>query len=370
MFGRNKSVVTTFVGILTLQMDRIEGWNNSHRRHHPSVSFGYTPRNLHHEHDDDHLMSTMTTTTTRSIDAVHGPLQQHTTRRNGFKTSLFSKTNIEEDEGSDEIVDLTSTPIMTVSQGLVTTLTNLVNMWSSATRTNAIVPSSSMSSSPTTTDPGLKENSSASSMPMSLLSPPQTVEELHLRLQEDYTEKNYLWTGQLDFSCFASQCTFTDPTISFVGVDTFYTNTQNLIPWVEALVTDSESRLLDSMVTDEYIHTRWNMIGTLNGFFWRPQINVIGQTKFWFQSTKRTPTTTTMAAFSSMDGGSSRDDETFLQIYKYDEKWEIPAYQALLQLITPAGTFPNSSIGTTTTTPSSSSSASCSTSILQESTLW
>jgi hypothetical protein len=151
--------------------------------------------------------------------------------------------------------------------------------------------------------------------------PPTTVEELSARIRGDYVENNYLWTGQLDLQCFDPSCKFTDPTLSFEGTDTFLRNTQNLVPLVERFVQNYQSILLDIQTTPEYIETRWNMVGELNTLLWKPKIDVIGQTKFWFR--KEEP-------------GDS------LQIYEYDEKWEVPAYQALLQLVTPAGTFPNS----------------------------
>ena len=86
-----------------------------------------------------------------------------------------------------------------------------------------------------------------------------------------------------------------------------------------------------------YVQTRWNMVGDLPGLFWKPQINVIGRTKFWFRTTTTTNTTTTLSSSLS----TSPQAAILLQVYEYDEEWEIPAYQALLQLVTPAGTFPN-----------------------------
>ena len=117
---------------------------------------------------------------------------------------------------------------------------------------------------------------------------------------------------------FENNCRFTDPTLSFEGTDTFVKNTQNLVPLVNAYVENYQSKLLDIQLEDEFVETRWNMVGELNGLFWKPKIDVIGRTKFWFRK------------------------DTNL-VYFYDERWEIPAYKALLQLVTPAGTFPNTS---------------------------
>lgn len=160
--------------------------------------------------------------------------------------------------------------------------------------------------------------------------PPTSPEELLNRIKLEYTQNNYLWTGNIDTSSFVSNCTFTDPTLSFVGVDKYVTNVGNLVPIVEyALGTEqiSNSTLLDiALYKDKgYIQTRWNMIGELNALFWKPKIDVIGQTKFWYQEKE----------VVDNNYGSA----PAVQVYFYDEEWEIPAGLALLQLITPAGTI-------------------------------
>ncbi|KAL3785714.1 hypothetical protein ACHAW5_004542 [Stephanodiscus triporus] len=77
---------------------------------------------------------------------------------------------------------------------------------------------------------------------------------------------------------------------------------------------------------EKYIETRWNMIGELNNLFWKPKIDVIGRTKFWYQEISH-----------------EKDDviESAFQVYFYDEMWEIPAGLALLQLVTKAETIAN-----------------------------
>ena len=154
---------------------------------------------------------------------------------------------------------------------------------------------------------------------------PTSPQELLSRIRDDYTENNYLWTGKLDTSAFVSDCTFTDPTLSFVGVDKFVSNMGNLVPIVEYLLGDeklSRSELLNIALNEEggYIETRWNMVGELNRLFWRPKIDVIGKTKFWYKEV---------------------GEESAVQVYFYDEMWEIPAGRALLQLVTKAGTIAN-----------------------------
>ena len=144
---------------------------------------------------------------------------------------------------------------------------------------------------------------------------PRSPSELATRIRKDYVVRNYLWTGDIDLACFDENCQFTDPTISFTSRDTFVRNTQNLKVLVDKIATRTRSELLDITVNDDYMESRWNMVGDLTGLFWKPRIDVIGRTKFWYKTDE--------------DGG--------VTVYFYDESWEIPAREALLQLITPAG---------------------------------
>jgi hypothetical protein len=186
------------------------------------------------------------------------------------------------------------------SKGVVSSLTNLVNAFS------RIEP-------PMNTDTLQKYL-------------PRSPEELLRRIREDYTQKNYLWTGDIDLTAFDNECTFTDPTLSFIGTDVFVRNIQNLRPIVDALVPPGEcsSVLLDIQLNKKegYVQTRWNMVGNLQRLPWKPRIDVIGRTKFWYR----------------------KDAKRRFRVVFYDEEWEIPAAQALLQLVTPPGTIPNTSI--------------------------
>ena len=117
-----------------------------------------------------------------------------------------------------------------------------------------------------------------------------------------------------------------------MGVDNYVKNVGNLVPIINYLLGEkncSRSDLLDITlnVDDNYIQTRWNMVGELDKLFWKPKIDVIGRTKFWYQTSY----------------GRAKDDaeEAMCQVYFYDEKWEIPAGLALLQLVTKAGTINN-----------------------------
>jgi len=66
------------------------------------------------------------------------------------------------------------------------------------------------------------------------------------------------------------------------------------------------------------------MIGGLSALPWKPEIDVIGRTKFWYRKV------------NNDENGDGLDG---FRVYFYDEKWEMPASKALLQLVTPAGTI-------------------------------
>lgn len=276
-----------------------------------------------------------------------------------YPSSSF-RLHVDSKYGENLVVETTTTTPSTssslsfddtdgASKGIVSTLTNIVNSWSGGRG------SSSGKSSGDDDDDDDHENVSATTeQPSSIIAnadsvvavaslhpPPSSPQELLERLRKDYVERNYLWTGDLDLACFQSNCTFTDPTLTFVGTDTFATNTQNLVPLVETFVEQYESKLLSIELREQnneeksgfYVQTRWNMVGSLTAspwIFWKPKIDVIGRTKFWFRG-------------SSLPSLQQRQQKQYYQVYFYDEEWEIPAYQALLQLITPAGTFGNTS---------------------------
>jgi len=150
--------------------------------------------------------------------------------------------------------------------------------------------------------------------------PPGSPQELLERIRDDYVVNNYLWTGDIDLAAFEEDCQFTDPTLTFTGRDKFVSNVSNLRPIVDALIEPGgcASRLLDISLNEEegYVQSRWNMVGDLTGLPWKPRIDVIGRTKFWY---------------------NGQDGSEGVRVRFYDEEWEIPAYKALLQLVTKAG---------------------------------
>lgn len=156
---------------------------------------------------------------------------------------------------------------------------------------------------------------------------PSTPVELLRSIESDYIKNNYLWTGDIYLPAFESDCKFTDPTLSFIGLDTYVTNIQNLKPILNFVLGSSdynncESKLLSIELneSERYIETRWNMIGRLEGLFWKPTIDVIGRTKFWFRTT------------SIKENDSN---ECMFKVFFYDESWEMSTAKALMQILTP-----------------------------------
>jgi len=240
-------------------------------------------------------------------------------RRHNEKRGLRVRTQHQDDDASagDASSDLDSgssyQSSASLTKGIVSSLTSL---------TNSIISQS---------DDELEKTTPAYS---SSRGKPTSPQELLSRIRNEYTQNNYLWTGNLDTSSFVANCTFTDPTLSFVGVDKYIENVGNLVPVVDYLLGEenpiSRSDLLDISLNEEekYIETRWNMVGELNRLLWKPKIDVIGRTKFWYQE-------------EEVGEGGRESKTTAFQVYFYDEMWEIPAGLALLQLVTKAGTIAN-----------------------------
>lgn len=162
--------------------------------------------------------------------------------------------------------------------------------------------------------------------------PPSSPMQLLEKIKEDYVVRNYLWTGDICLPAFEKDCRFTDPTLSFAGRDKFVSNVQNLRPILDVLMerandensASCKSDLLDISLNEKegYIQSRWNMVGKLGRLPWKPKIDVIGYTKFWYREVEYE---------NNIEGKSGKG----VRIYFYDEAWEIPAGKALLQLITP-----------------------------------
>jgi len=135
--------------------------------------------------------------------------------------------------------------------------------------------------------------------------PPSTPTLLLESIRDDYQIRNYLWTGDVELGCYENECKFTDPTISFEGKEQYVKNIQNLRPIIDALIEPGECQSdllrIDLNDSENYVQTRWKMVGNLSRLPWKPNIDVIGRTKFWY-----------------------RDVDNGVRVYFYDEEWEIP----------------------------------------------
>ena len=183
------------------------------------------------------------------------------------------------------------------SKGLVSALTNLINQFA--------------------------PSSSPNSVSAALGPPPTSPAEVMERIQADYVDRNCLWTGDLDMASFTPDCICQDPTIRFEGRDTFVTNVQNIRKISDALLGPCRSELINISLQEDnsYVETRWRMVGLLQGLPWKPCIDVPGRTKFWLTQ--------------------DAEEAGAWQVCRYEEEWDIPAAQALWQLVKPtSGTYP------------------------------
>ena len=133
-------------------------------------------------------------------------------------------------------------------------------------------------------------------------------------LRRDFVEREYLWTGDIDASIYDEFCVFTDPTLSFTGLERFERNMEALRPLVERFIEPDRSVDLESIELDNEegcVYAEWRMRGRIK-VPWKPVIDVRGKTRY-----KLDP-----------DNAGGR-------IVSYDEEWMVPARVALMQLITP-----------------------------------
>jgi len=180
--------------------------------------------------------------------------------------------------------------------------------------------------------------------------------QLMEKIKDDYTINNYLWTGNIYTPAFERGCRFTDPTLTFVGVEKFVTNVKNLRPLIDFCLGKEaycESKLLEMFINEDegYIQSRWRMLGELNALPWRPKIDVIGRTKFWYRSTTNDKIVDSVQVEKSEDVNMRPPPKLpsmkkeVIRVYFYDEEWEITPGRALLQLVTPQTLEPNHSNG-------------------------
>mmetsp|Transcript_14040 Transcript_14040/g.43624 ORF Transcript_14040/g.43624 Transcript_14040/m.43624 type:complete len:338 (+) Transcript_14040:130-1143(+) len=138
-----------------------------------------------------------------------------------------------------------------------------------------------------------------------------TPQQVKAGLADDFRNE-YLWSGRITPELYDEACVFTDPTLSFRGLDVFEANLRNLDPWIERFVPSERRRVdLYALAVDgTAITASWRMVGTL-ALPWRPRLDLNGTTTY------------------TLNGAGGR-------ISSYDETWALSAGEALLQLLTPA----------------------------------
>lgn len=130
-------------------------------------------------------------------------------------------------------------------------------------------------------------------------------------IREDFLERQYLWSGDIDTELYDEACVFTDPTLSFQGLRTFENNIKNLRPILDLIVpADARQCILHNLTRgkDGKFYAFWTMIGDL-ALPWSPRIKLGGRTGY----------------SPGPDG----------RIVSYDENWDISAGDALAQILTP-----------------------------------
>jgi hypothetical protein len=82
-------------------------------------------------------------------------------------------------------------------------------------------------------------------------------------IRKDFTQNNYLWTGNITVDLYEKNCSFTDPTLSFTGVDTHQRNMQGLGWLVDRLVSECSSELLSCTLNldGSAVEAQWRMKG-------------------------------------------------------------------------------------------------------------
>jgi hypothetical protein len=160
--------------------------------------------------------------------------------------------------------------------------------------------------------------------------PPVTPAEVLEGVRGDFTERGYLWTGEISSELYDADATFTDPTLSFQGLATFERNLAALQPVLRTVLRTREIDLLDltegevgadsgeggeSAESGEagFVEAAWRMGGDLN-LPWQPRIELTGRTRFYYSPVR------------ARAGG---------RIVRYVEAWDIPATEALLQIVRP-----------------------------------
>jgi hypothetical protein len=188
-------------------------------------------------------------------------------------------------------------------------------------------------------------SSSLSSSPSSLKklrngNPARTVEMLERRIADEFRVKEYLWSGDIDVDLFSLRCVFTDPTLSFTGLETFRDNLESLQPSLRRIAPEGKRRVelrecRKDEDSDDVVVAKWRMVGNLQ-LPWRPKIDIQGETRFQFRRERVDDVEIEEEEERERKGGEEEDEnETCLRVVSYRETWSETASEALWQLVTP-----------------------------------
>ena len=168
--------------------------------------------------------------------------------------------------------------------------------------------------------------------------PARTVEMLERRIADEFRMKEYIWTGDIDVDLFSLKCVFTDPTLSFTGLETFRDNLESLQPSLRRIAPEGKRRVElrecgKDEDSDDVVVAKWRMVGNLQ-LPWRPKIDIQGETRFQFRR-ERVDDVEEEVGERERKGGEEGESESVSQRVSYRETWSETASEALWQLVTP-----------------------------------
>lgn len=180
--------------------------------------------------------------------------------------------------------------------------------------------------------------SSPSSLKLRNGNPAMTVKMLENRIADEFRLKEYLWTGDIDVDLFSLKCVFTDPTLSFTGLETFRDNLESLQPSLRRIAPEGKRRVElrecgKDEDSDDVVVAKWRMVGNLQ-LPWRPKIDIQGETRFQFRR-ERVDDIEEEEEERERKRGEEEENETCLRVVSYRETWSETASEALWQLVTP-----------------------------------
>jgi len=137
-----------------------------------------------------------------------------------------------------------------------------------------------------------------------------SLSDLYDGIKKDF-ERGYLFSGAIDANLYSADCEFTDPTLSFKGLETFQRNIASIKPLIDRFLGTNLVTLysLEQQEESQSVIAQWRMEGSLK-LFWSPLIDVQGVTEYKAGS----------------DG----------RVVSYSERWTVDPFNALSQLLKPA----------------------------------